>query len=238
MKQSLLILLYIALSLTTPLVSFSQTDSLETLDTLEAPEEVIINGKHYKAVEENKKVTAKSPTKTPPRDSIFVVDNNKFQYINNWFCFGGGVQQNLTYKRPLGFVGGADLNFHIKRNYFQVGALITGRSFAHYNNYQIHFGYAKRFEDHDYHFAAAAGISYSAGFQTIIIDSVTSTYRSYDRAGLYIQGEVIKKVTYDVGLGVCLFADWNKEQSMIGLKFLMYFSGAYTGKKQRQYEDY
>jgi hypothetical protein len=231
-------LLYIALCFATPIVSFAQTDSLDESDTLEAPEEVIINGKHYKAVEENKKIAPKNSAKISTHDSILVVNNNKFQYVNNWFCFGGGVQQNLTYKRTLGFVGGADLNFHIKRNYFQVGAMITGRSFANYNNYQIHFGYAKRFEDRDYHFAAAAGFSYSAGYQTIQIDSVTSTYRGYDRAGVYIQGEVIKKITYDVGLGACLFADWNKEQSMIGLKFTMYFSGAYTGKKQKQYEDY
>ncbi len=205
-------------------------------DTIETPDEVIINGKHYKAVDDTKKQTAKKKKPTP-LDSSFVVDNKKFQYYNNWLSFGGGVQQNLTYGRPLGFAGGVDLNFHIKRHYLQAGALITGKRFASYNNYQIHIGYAKRFEDKDFHFSAATGISYSGGFQVEPLDSVRTINRHYKEPGWYIQGEVIKKITYDVGIGACLFADWNKEQSMMGIRFTLYFSGAYTGKKYKRYND-
>lgn len=219
-------------------ISFSQTD-VDTTEAEEAPDEVIINGKHYKAVDEKPSNTAPSITKqTKPLDSSFVIDNNKFQYFNNWMTVGGGVQQNLSYKRPLGFVGAVDVNFHVKKNYFQVGALLSGKNFANYNNYEIKVGFVKRFEDKDNHFAFATGLTYSQGFQTIQIDSVTSTYRSYSQPGWYIQGEVVKKITYDVGIGACLFADWNKEQSMMGVRFFMYFSGAYTGKKNKRLEDY
>lgn len=228
-KQFLILFSLLVTSLYAPLSVSAQTDTTET------PDEVIINGKRYKAIEEKKVVIKKKKSK--PLDSTFVVDNKKFQYYNNWLSFGGGVQQNLTYKRELGFAGGVDLNFHIKHNYFQAGALITGKRFAHYNNYQLHFGYARRYEDKDFHFAAAMGISYSTGFQVEPIDSVKTYNRYYNQPGLYIQGELIKKITYDVGIGACLFADWNKEQSMMGLRFTLYFSGAYTGKRYKD-KDY
>ncbi len=225
MKQRFTISFFLIVIFTAPIFVSAQTDTTETSD------EVIINGKRYKAVEEKKTVIKKKKSKS--LDSIFVIDNKKFQYYNNWLSFGGGVQQNLTYKRGLEFAGGVDLNFHIKRNYFQAGALITGKRFAHYNNYQLHFGYVRRYEDTDFHFAAAMGISYSTGFQVEPVDSVKTYNRYYNQPGLYIQGEVIKKITYDVGMGACLFADWNKEQSMMGLRFTLYFSGAYTGKRYK-----
>lgn len=207
-------------------------------DTSKASDEIIINGKRYKAVDEKKVGSVKSKKTTNPPDSIFVVDNKKFQYYNNWLTIGGGGQQNLTYKRELGFAGGLDFNFHIKKNYFQAGTLLSGERFGSYNNYQLHLGYGKRFEDKDYHFAAFLGISYSSGNQVTLIDSTKYIKRTFNQPGLYIQGEIVKKITYDVGMGASLFIDWNQEQSMIGLRFILYFSGAYTGKKNKDYSDY
>ncbi|MES2396075.1 MAG: hypothetical protein V4549_08735 [Bacteroidota bacterium] len=207
-------------------------------DTSKASEEIIINGKRYKVVDDKKTASTKSKKKTDSPDSIFVVDNKKFQYYNNWLTIGGGGQQNLTYKRELGFAGGLDFNFHIKKNYFQSGILLSGERFGSYNNYQVHLGYGKRFEDKDYHFAAFLGVSYSSGNQVTLVDSTKYVKRTFNQPGLYIQGEIIKKITYDVGMGASLFIDWNQEQSMIGLRFILYFSGAYTGKKNKDYSDY
>lgn len=231
LKRLLSILFTTLVIILAPFCIFAQEDT----DTIETPDEVIINGKRYQAVDDTKKGVEKNKKKTKPLDSTFVVENNKFQYYNNWLSFGGGVQQNLTYKRELGFAGGVDFNFHVKNTYLQVGALISGRKFSSYNNYQLHFGYVRRFEDKDYHFSAGMGVSYSSGYQIEPLDSVKTYTRFYNQPGLYIQGEVIKKVTYDVGIGACLFADWNKEQSMMGLRFTLYFSGAYTGKRYRDY---
>ncbi|MCE9538563.1 MAG: hypothetical protein K8R85_05015, partial [Bacteroidetes bacterium] len=107
-----------------------------------------------------------------------------------------------------------------------------------YNNYQLHLGYGKRFEDKDFHFAAFLGVSYSTGNQVTLFDSTKYVKRTFNQPGLYIQGEIIKKITYDVGMGASLFIDWNQEQSMVGLRFILYFSGAYTGKKNKDYGDY
>lgn len=233
LKKNIAILFFFVLTLCVPTLLCAQTEG--DTDTTETPDEVVINGKVYKAVDSKESATKKKKTK--PIDSTFVVENKKFQYYNNWLSFGGGVQQNLTYKRPLGFVGNVDFNFHIKSTYLQVGALITGKSFANYNNYQLHLGYVKRFEDKDYHFAAAAGATYSTGFQIETIDDSTTTNRYYSQPGFYLQGEVIKKITYDVGMGFCLFGDWNKEQNMMGLRFTLYFSGAYVGKRNKWNEE-
>lgn len=163
-----------------------------------------------------------------PLDSEFVIDNKRFQYYNNWVNIGIGAQQNLTYGIALGFAGSADFNFHIKRHYFQIGGMLTGEHVSDYNNYQVHLGYGKRFEDKDVHIAGFACISYATGNGR----DTDSTYRRhFSEPGIYLEGEIVKKISYDVGIGGSLFADWNKEQSMIGARFVFYFSGAFRGKK-------
>lgn len=212
LKKQLSILFFIVINF----VASAQTDTL-------------INGKRYKIVDE-KKVESASKKKIFPLDSIFVIDNKKFKYYNNWLTLGGGWQQNVTYNRPLGFTGGLDYNFHVKQHYFQLGTNITGEKFGFYNNYQVHLGYGKRFEDKALHVAGFAGLSFSSGrkkVDSVYIDPFTAP-------GIYLQGEVVVKISYDVGIGASLFADMNQEQSMIGFRFILYFSGSYKGKKNNQ----
>jgi hypothetical protein len=200
---------------------------------LSAQTDTVINGKHYKMVEEKKDSSktisvSKHKKNLPPADSTFVMNNKKLRYYNNWLTVGGGFQQNLTYNRKPGFDGGLDFNFHIKQQYFQLGTNISGEKFGFYNNYQFHVGYGKRYEDKDVHFAGFAGISYSTGYGKV---GDTVYTRSFKQPGIYAQIEGVKKVTYDVGLGVSLFADWNAEQAIFGGRIIVYFSGAYRGKK-------
>jgi hypothetical protein len=192
-----------------------------------AQKDTVINGKRYQLLDPKKPVKV-SGKRMIPLDSEFVMDNKRFRYYNNWVNVGIGAQQNLTYGIGLGFAGSADFNFHIKRNYFQIGGQLTGLHLGSYNNYQIHLGYGKRFEDKDVHFAGFAGFSYSSGMGR---DSDSTYNRPYSKPGLYIEGEIVKKISYDIGFGGSLFADWNKEQSMIGARFIVYFSGSFSGKK-------
>jgi len=193
----------------------------------------VINGVHYKAVPENTNVS-KPKRHYAPLDSEFVIENKRLKYYNSWVTGGAGAQQNLSYKRALGFAGGLDFNFHIKQHYFQLGTEITGEKFGFYSNYQFHLGYGKRFEDKDIHFAGFVGPSYSSGFGKV--DSVYT--RKYAQVGAYVQIEIVKKITYDVGIGASFFADWNQEQTLIGLRAILYFSGAYKGKKSgKQFQD-
>ena len=106
--------------------------------------------------------------------------------------------------------------------------MITGESFGFYDNYEFHAGYGKRFEDKDIHFSGFAGISFSTGYGKV---GDTVYVRPYSQPGLYAQLEAVKKLTYDVGAGVSLFVDWNQEQAIFGARFIVYFSGAYRGKR-------
>ena len=221
MKKHFYFLIFIAINFIAS-STFSQTDT-------------VINGVHYKKVEEPKQtdtsitaVTVKKKRHIPPSDSTFILKNKKLRYYNNWLTVGGGFNQNLTYKRKIGFAGGLDYNFHLKQHYFQLGTFISGEKFGFYDNYEFHLGYGKRFEDKDIHFAGFAGVSYSTGYGKV---GDTVYTRPFSQPGIYAQIEGVKKITYDVGAGFTFFVDWNQEQAIFGAKFIVYFSGAYRGKK-------
>jgi hypothetical protein len=206
---------------------------------LNAQTDTVINGKHYKIVDENKQSEINTRTDTVkqkkhviPLDSTFILGDKKLKYYNNWLTLGAGLQQNLTYKRSYGFSGGMDFQFHLKQHYFQLGTVITGERFGFYDNYQFHLGYGKRFEDNSIHAAAFAGISYSSGYAKV--DSSGHYERAYKEPGIYIEGQVIKKITYDVGIGISVFGDFNQEQSIAGARLVLYFSGAYKGKYENR----
>jgi hypothetical protein len=194
----------------------------------------VINGKRYQIIEDTKPAdesgtkSLKKKKHIPPTDSTFVLDNKKLKFYNNWLTGGAGIQQNLTYKRKYGFSGGVDFNFHIKQHYFQLGTVVTGERFGSYDNYNFHLGYGKRWEDKDFHAAAFLGVSYSSGYAKV--DSSGKYERHYRQPGIYIEGQLVKKITYDVGLGVSVFGDYNAEQGIIGGRVIIYFSGAYRGK--------
>jgi hypothetical protein len=200
--------------------------------------DTIINGKHYQIVEDKKDQASGNPhvrskRHIPPVDSTFILNNKKLKYYNAWLTVGGGIQQNLSYKRKYGFAGGLDFNFHIKQHYFQLGTVITGERFGSYDNYNFHLGYGKRYEDKGIHAAAFLGVSYSTGY--LKVDSSGRYEKAFKEPGIYIEGQVIKKLTYDVGIGLSVFADYNQQQGIAGGRLIIYFSGAYQGKYNGQY---
>lgn len=199
---------------------------------LNAQTDTVINGKHYQAVDDKKTdatkpVQAKEKKHQPPLDSMFVVNGKKMKFYNSWLTLGGGIQQNLTYKRKYGFAGGVDFNFHIKHEYFQLGTVITGEKFGSYDNYNFHLAYGKRYEDRDFHTAVFLGVSYSTGYA--MVDSTHRYERGFKEPGIYLEGQVIKKLSYDVGAGISIFGDYNQEQAIVGARFIIFFSGAYKG---------
>lgn len=201
---------------------------------LGAQTDTVINGKHYQIVDDNKAADAnaaqnvKRKKHIPPMDSTFTLEDKKLKYYNSWLTGGAGIQQNLSYNRKYGFAGGVDFNFHIKQHYFQLGTVITGEKFGSYDNYNFHLGYGKRYEDRNINAAVFIGISYSSGYAKV--DSSGRYERPFKEPGAYIEGQIIKKLTYDVGVGISVFGDYNQEQSIVGGRFIIYFSGAYKGK--------
>lgn len=232
MKKIFFTLFFIAFNIAAIQLA-AQTDSINKIGFKKELDTTVVSGRN-KNIDTKKINVAKPPKRLTPVDSEFVINNKRLKYYNNWLTVGAGEQQNLTYKRGLGFVGGVDLNIHIKQYYFQLGTMISGEKFGYYNDYQFHLCYGKRFENKDFQYSAFAGIAYSSGYGKV---GDTVYTRKFTQPGLYIDGEVIKKIAYDVGIGLNLYADWNQEQTIIGLRVVVYFSGAYLGKKYAKYED-
>lgn len=194
--------------------------------------DTIINGKKYVLADDKSTEKISKRKYLPSLDSTFIYKDKKYKYYNNWLSGGAGTYYNFTRNKKLGFALGVDYNFHIKYNYFQLGINLLGEQYGKYNNYHFHLGYGKRKENGKYHLAGFAGVSYTSGYQTLLVDS-TVYIRNYNRPGIYIQLEGVKKITYDIGVGMMFFADVNQEQTIIGAKITLYFSGAYKGKKRR-----
>jgi hypothetical protein len=157
-----------------------------------------------------------------------VINKKRFKVYNNWLSGGGGAGYN-TQIPQLQFIGQLDYNFHLKHNYFQLGLVLSGDEFGSYNNYNFHGGYGKRIENAKINFSVFGGLSYTQGYY-----KEGKTYKDdpYKEAGLYLNTQLIKKITYDVGLGIGAIADYNGKRFLGGLTAVVYFSGAYKGKKE------
>jgi len=168
------------------------------------------------------------------KDSIYdpkkeiIINNNRFKVYNSWVSGGAGWAQNFTTGRSK-FNIGADFNFHIKQEYFQIGMFFSGFSFGDYDNYNFHFCYGKRIEKEKINLAIFGGLSFSHGY--IKLDS--NYKNTYNDPSLYLSAQLIKKLTYDVGGGLEIFGELTPKHFLGGFRFVIYFSGAYKGKAKK-----
>ncbi|MCC6691425.1 MAG: hypothetical protein IT235_07825 [Bacteroidia bacterium] len=160
------------------------------------------------------------------QDTVF--GDNIFRKHSNWISAGGGLAANNQIKNSQ-FVFGLDYNLHIHTQYFQLGLFLSGDRFGSYNNYQFHGCYGKRIETTSINFSYFGGASYSVFFE-----QAGSNYSQTPKnsVGAYACAQLIKKIKYDVGIGLSVFADINFSQSVMGAKVDVYLSGAYKGKKE------
>jgi hypothetical protein len=54
----------------------------------------------------------------------------------------------------------------------------------------------------------------------------------YDGWGLYLSAQAVKKLMYDIGIGIEAFGEVSEYQNSAGIKFILFFSGAYMGPKK------
>ncbi len=145
---------------------------------------------------------------------------------------GGYLISNLRddAQRNIGF----DFHFHIRRQYFQAGAFMSGTNFGSNNNLQFHGGYGLRRERNKNNLAIFGGVSYYTGVYAVPDtsqgpDGTAPFY--YQGAGAYFSAQAVTKLTYDIGIGVEFFGELSKKQNVLGFKFILFFSGAYRGRK-------
>jgi hypothetical protein len=165
------------------------------------------------------------------RKEEIIYEEKLYRLYNNYVTFGAGFLESNIRKdvqRLIGF----DFNFHIRRQYFQAGISMSGAEFLSNNNVQAHFGYGLRRETARSNFAVYGGLSYFTG----VVGRSDSTGASYplfyQGTGLYVSGQAITKLAYDLGGGVELTAEYSRQQRLVGLKFILFFSSAYVGNKK------
>lgn len=172
------------------------------------------------------------------RDSIYdpkkeiVINNSRFKVYNCWLSGGAGWAQNFTTGRSK-FNLGADFNFHIRPEWFQFGFFFSGPAFGNYDNYNFHFCYGRRLENEKINLAAFGGLSFSSGH--IKLDS--NFQNNYNDPSLYVCSQLVKKLTYDVGAGLDVFAELTPKHFLGGFRFVIYFSGAYKGEAKKTKAD-
>lgn len=166
----------------------------------------------------------------PPfdRKEEILYDNKRYRIHNNYITLGAGYNVSSIREDVQQSVN-ADFQFHIRRHQFQFGAMMSGQEFFSNNNTQLHLGYGLRKETNTANLAVFGGPTYFTGVQ----GSVGQPATFYDGFGVYVCGQAVYKLTYDIGIGVELFVETSYKQSIGGVKFIAFFSGAYRGVKKK-----
>lgn len=177
-------------------------------------------------------LSQKDTSKYNRKDEI-LYNEKRYAMHNNYLTFGGGIcGSNLRDAEQR--VLGADFTFHIMRQHFQIGFLMSGDAFLNNNNLSGHFGYCYRIEDERRNIAFTGGISQNKGQIPSYIDFNGDTIPAffYRNTGIYLSASYVKKLTFDIGIGVEAFTELNQTQQMYGLKAILFFSGSYRGKSK------
>ncbi len=168
------------------------------------------------------------------RKKEITYDGKRYRVFNNYLTAGGGTCYN-SYIQNTNLNIGVDFNYHIRQVYFQSGIFLAGPQFGNYSHLQLHTSVGKRFELNKFNMAGYLGPSMSF-INRPIIDTALNQIRSriLQPLGFHAAVQFTYKFKYDVGIGVSLFSDINKEQSVYGLRLELFFSGAFLGDKKRK----
>jgi len=161
------------------------------------------------------------------RKEEIIYDNKRYRIHNCYLSLGPGFLQTSIRKEVQRTIA-MDFQFPIRRQHFQIGLQMSGESFGSNNNIQAHFCYGLRKEKTRNNLAAYAGPSIYTGVQTGSLGEAVF----YQGIGFYGCVQAVTKLAYDIGVGAELFGDISFKQQMVGLKFIVFFSGAYRGAKK------
>jgi hypothetical protein len=161
-----------------------------------------------------------------------VFKNKKYRVYNNYITGGIGKCYNSGWSN-VQLCPALDFNFHIGKQSFQIGGLLSEPNFGINNCLQLHAGWGYRYERSNYMLAAYGGISHTSGFLKPVND--TTSAASFSNVGAYIALQCLYKVKFDYGIGLTAFVDINATQILTGIRAELFFSGAYRGVKKHDY---
>jgi hypothetical protein len=160
-----------------------------------------------------------------------VFDDKRYRVWNNYLTFGAGKGYSDIRNIDQSVLN-VDFQFHLQKQYFQMGFFMSGNRFLRNTDLSGHLCYGFRKEKNYVNWAAYVGPSYSY-FVTGVVD--TSGYvkvTPHAALGGYLCLQAIYKFKYDVGIGLELFADISDQQKIAGIRLVAYFSGAYRGERR------
>jgi hypothetical protein len=171
---------------------------------------------------------AQKKTETEKRDEKNKeknIDGNRYRVFNNYINFGMGVGRafnNSTITLPVHI----DYNFRVNNNMFQVGyfrsemPILWGSYTENFVN-DLHFGFNLRRENKKLNRGLIIGPSVNFGLKNNV---------SFLEPGVYASAQLIRKVFYDVGFGLSVFANYNRAYAFAGSRLEIYLSSSYKGK--------
>lgn len=177
-------------------------------------------------------IYAQSDTLPYNRKEEIVFDGKRYRKYNNYLTFGVGKAYSDLRSLDQSVIN-VDFQFHIQRQYLQLGFFMSGDEWLKNNNLQAHLGYGYRMERNKFNLAGFIGPSY-AYFVISTPDTSGIGYINKHRTsiGAYVAIQAVYKIKYDVGIGTELFGDFSSEQKIAGIRVIFYFSGAYRGIKK------
>lgn len=165
------------------------------------------------------------------RKKEIIYDGKRYRVYNDYLTFGAGKAYSDIRRIDQSCLN-ADFQFHLTKEYFQLGFFMSGDQFLRNTNLQGHLCYGYRHEKELYNLAVFVGPSYSYFVTGSTDTSGIFHVKSNTTLGGYICLQGVYKIKYDVGLGIELFADISPLQKIAGARLICYFSGAYRGEKK------
>lgn len=161
------------------------------------------------------------------RKEEIIFEAKRYRLYNNYMTFGPMIGTSTIREETQKGIG-LDFNWHIRRQYFQTGVMMSGLDFGNNNNVGAHIGYGHRVETNYFNVAGFVGPSFNYGVE----GNVSGFPEFYSTYGLYLSGQVVAKFMYDMGVGLEVYGDISYKQTIFGIKIIAFFSGAYKGPKK------
>ena len=172
------------------------------------------------------KVFAQEKQKQDDLKKERTIRGNRFKVFNNYVNYGTGLGRAIESSKGWNPTA-VEYNFHIKRSYFMFGYQRTDVSGflnkpKRYRMNDLHLCYGFRKESKVLNVAYYGGISRPWG---ILNDTL-----SFKTIGIYAEAQFVRKLFYDVGAGLSIFAHYNNFFPLFGVRIDIFLSGAYQGK--------
>lgn len=161
----------------------------------------------------------------------------RYKVKSNWLTIGAGKTSDFGVAKEM-ISAAIDYNFYWKKGLWKFGYYRNGNlsyyqnSVLHVND--LHVAYGFRNQTTRRNLAAFAGISRISGIDFNLDKKAFTPFKTF---GVYADIEAVRKITYDVGIGISLYGNYNVSLPLIGIRLDLYFSNAYKEKfkEEQQY---